>query len=67
MLKVLDLTPLNGWTTSQRLRQVSNNVLLVGDGASPSRPAQVGAAGLDQRGVANWSGAVAGLPRRPAD
>ena len=33
ILKILDLTPLNGWAISQRLRQVSNNVLLVSDGS----------------------------------
>ncbi len=33
ILKVVDLTPLNGWAISQRLRQVSNNVLLVSDGS----------------------------------
>ncbi len=33
ILKVLDLTPLNGWAIGQRLRQVSDNVLLVSDGS----------------------------------
>ena len=33
ILTVLDLTPLNGWAIGQRLKQVSNNVLLVSDGS----------------------------------
>lgn len=33
ILKVLDLEPLHGWAIGQRLKQVSNNVLLVSDGS----------------------------------
>ena len=33
ILKVLDLAPMNGWAIGQRLKQVSNNVLLVSDGS----------------------------------
>ncbi len=33
VLKMLTLEPLNGWTLSQRLRAVSNDVLQVSDGS----------------------------------
>jgi transcriptional regulator len=33
ILKILDLQPLNGWAISQRLRQVSGEVLQVSDGS----------------------------------
>jgi PadR family transcriptional regulator, regulatory protein PadR len=33
LLKILALEPLNGWAISQRLKQVSGNVLQVSDGS----------------------------------
>ncbi|HEY3456717.1 MAG TPA: PadR family transcriptional regulator [Bryobacteraceae bacterium] len=33
LLKILGLEPLNGWTISQRLKQVSGDVLQVSDGS----------------------------------
>lgn len=33
LLKILALQPLNGWAISQRLKQVSGNVLQVSDGS----------------------------------
>ena len=33
ILKILDLEPMNGWALSQRLKQVSNDVLQVSDGS----------------------------------
>src|SRR5438094_9647841 len=33
LLKILALEPLNGWSISQRLKQVSDNVLQVSDGS----------------------------------
>ena len=33
ILKILDLEPLNGWALSQRLKQVSDDVLRVSDGS----------------------------------
>ena len=33
VLKILDLEPLHGWAVSQRLKQVSGNVLQVSDGS----------------------------------
>ena len=33
LLKILTLEPLNGWSISQRLRQVSGDVLQVSDGS----------------------------------
>src|SRR5690348_2490528 len=33
LLKILALEPLNGWTISQRLKQVSGDVLQVSDGS----------------------------------
>jgi PadR family transcriptional regulator len=33
LLKILALEPLNGWSISQRLRQVSDDVLQVSDGS----------------------------------
>jgi DNA-binding PadR family transcriptional regulator len=38
LLKILALEPLHGWAISQRLKQVSSNVLQVSDGShQPSR------------------------------
>ena len=33
VLKILALEPLNGWAVSQRLRQISGNILQVSDGS----------------------------------
>ena len=33
VLKMLDLKPMNGWMISQRLKQLSNDVLQVSDGS----------------------------------
>ena len=33
VLKMLDLQPMNGWMISQRLKQLSNDVLQVSDGS----------------------------------
>ena len=33
LLKILDLEPLNGWAISQRLKQVSGDILQVSDGS----------------------------------
>lgn len=33
VLKMLALEPMNGWTISQRLKQISNDVLRVSDGS----------------------------------
>jgi DNA-binding PadR family transcriptional regulator len=47
LLKILALEPLHGWAISQRLKQISGDVLHVSDGSLLSCPAQTGAGGLD--------------------
>ena len=52
LLKILVLEPMNGFAVSQRLKQVSGDVLQVSDGSL--YPAlQAGAGGLDHRRMEN--------------
>ncbi|HTU43685.1 MAG TPA: helix-turn-helix transcriptional regulator [Bryobacteraceae bacterium] len=51
LLKVLALEPMHGWAISQRLNQVSGDVLRVSDGSLYPSPSQAGAGGLDYRRV----------------
>src|SRR5437870_13166510 len=47
LLKILALEPMNGFAVSQRLKQVSGDVLQVSDGSLYPVAAQAGARGLD--------------------
>ena len=49
LLKILALQPLNGFAISQRLKQISGDVLQVSDGPALSGFAQTGTGGLDHR------------------
>ena len=60
LLKNLALEPMNGFAVSQRLKQVSGDVLQVSDGSLYPGSAQAGARGLDYSRMENirvWSGA----------
>ena len=50
--KILALEPMNGFAVSQRLKQISGDVLQVSDGSLPGS-ARAGARGLDNGGVEN--------------
>lgn len=47
ILRIVALEPMHGWAIAHRIRQMSSNVLQVGQSALPCT-AQAGAAGLDQ-------------------
>ena len=51
ILKILALEPMHGWAISQRLKQMSGDVLQVSDGSLYPGAAQARAAGLDRSRV----------------
>ena len=53
LLKILALEPMNGFAVSQRLKQMSGDVLQVSDGSLYPALQQVGTRGLDHGGVEN--------------
>ena len=51
LLKILALEPMNGFAVSQRLKQVSGDVLQISDGSLYPALHKFGAGGLDYRRV----------------